>query len=203
MKLKKSEKKKKIILEAAIRVFARKGFDNTRISDIAREAKVAYGLVYHYYKGKDKILHVIFTETWNIFLKVLEEIFSDDTITFKEKIYNLVSFLINSYVNFPELIEVIIIEVIHSNRIKRKEYLKGFMKSFLIVEKALKEHSERNEIKKDINLRLTTIMIFGSLEMIFSGFALKGLAIEDFENEDELKEKIVDLVMKGIAVENG
>ncbi len=197
MKLRKSERKKKLILDAAVGVFARKGFDNTRISAIATEANVAYGLVYHYFEGKDKILTVVFTDSWNVFLKVLEEIMSED-ISFREKMFNVVSFLINTYITSPELIEVLIIEVIHSNRILTKEYLKGFMQSFNIFENALKEHMERNEIRKNINTRLATIMVFGALEMIFSGFALRGLKLEDFENEEQLKQNIVELLMRGL-----
>ena len=200
MKFKKSEKKKKRILDAAVKVFASKGVDNTRISDIAKEARVAYGLVYHYFKGKERILNIIFTESWNVFLKILEEIMNREC-SFREKLYNIVSFLINMYISAPDLIKVIIIEVIHSNRIKSKDYLKGFMKSFTLFEDGIEKHVKNNEIRNDINKRLMTIMVFGALEMIFSGFALRGLNLNEFESEEKLKEEIVNLIMQGIRSE--
>ena len=49
------------ILDGAVRVFARQGFHATRVSDIADEADVAYGLVYHYFQSKEKVLDEIFS----------------------------------------------------------------------------------------------------------------------------------------------
>ncbi len=54
--------KRRLILDAAIHVFARQGFHACRVSDIADEAGVAYGLVYHYFKSKEEILDTLFTE---------------------------------------------------------------------------------------------------------------------------------------------
>ena len=56
------------ILDAAIRVFARQGFNACRVSDIAREANVAYGLVYHYFNSKDQVLNELFVERWSLLL---------------------------------------------------------------------------------------------------------------------------------------
>ncbi|PZS09724.1 MAG: TetR/AcrR family transcriptional regulator, partial [Solirubrobacterales bacterium] len=48
--------KRRVILDAAVRVFARQGFHTCRVADIADEAGVAYGLVYHYFSAKEEIL---------------------------------------------------------------------------------------------------------------------------------------------------
>jgi AcrR family transcriptional regulator len=53
------------ILDAAIRIFAHQGFHACRVSDIAREAGVAYGLVYHYFDSKDQVLNELFAERWS------------------------------------------------------------------------------------------------------------------------------------------
>ena len=60
--------KRRMILDAAMRVFARQGFHTCRVSDIADEAGVAYGLVYHYFSSKDEILDTLFLERWNVML---------------------------------------------------------------------------------------------------------------------------------------
>ena len=52
--------KRRLILDAAIRVFARRGFHHCRVSDVADEAGVAYGLVYHYFESKEEILNTLF-----------------------------------------------------------------------------------------------------------------------------------------------
>ena len=61
--------KRRLILDAAVRVFARQGFHTCRVSDIADEAGVAYGLVYHYFDSKDQILDTLFLERWDILLR--------------------------------------------------------------------------------------------------------------------------------------
>ena len=66
--------KRRLILDAAIRVFARQGFHRCRVSDIADEAGVAYGLVYHYFDSKDEMLDTLFTERWTLLLEAIAEI---------------------------------------------------------------------------------------------------------------------------------
>ncbi len=53
--------KRRMILDAAVRVFARRGFHACRVSDIADEAGVAYGLVYHYFASKEEVLDTLFS----------------------------------------------------------------------------------------------------------------------------------------------
>ena len=60
--------KRRMILDAAVRVFARQGFHHCRVSDVADEAGVAYGLVYHYFNSKEEILNTLFLERWQIML---------------------------------------------------------------------------------------------------------------------------------------
>ena len=66
--------KRRIILEAAVRVFARQGFHTCRVSDIADEAGVAYGLVYHYFSSKEEILDTLFLERWDVMLEAISEV---------------------------------------------------------------------------------------------------------------------------------
>ena len=66
--------KRRLILDAAIRGFARQGFHHCRVSDVADEAGVAYGLVYHYFDSKEEILNQLFTERWQLMLDAITEI---------------------------------------------------------------------------------------------------------------------------------
>ncbi len=59
--------RRRTILRAAIDVFARKGYHGCRIADVAKEAGVAYGLVYHYFKNKDELLETVFQACWSGF----------------------------------------------------------------------------------------------------------------------------------------
>ena len=102
--------KRRQILDAAIHVFARQGFHSCRVSDIADEAGVAYGLVYHYFKSKDEVLNELFTERWSLLLAAIEEVDRLE-ICAREKLDAVAGFIIDSYRHEPDLMKVIIVEV--------------------------------------------------------------------------------------------
>ena len=69
-----SEEKRRQILDAAVRVFARKGFHTCRVGDIAEEAGVAHGLLYHYFVSKDEVLEAVFRENWSVLVERVEAV---------------------------------------------------------------------------------------------------------------------------------
>src|SRR6478609_147455 len=85
--------KRRLILDAAVRVFARRGFNGCRVSDIADEANVAYGLVYHYFRSKDEVLDTLFLERWNVMLDVIRELDARE-IAAREKLHAITSFIV-------------------------------------------------------------------------------------------------------------
>ncbi len=102
--------KRRVILDAAVRVFARQGFHTCRVSDIADEAGVAYGLVYHYFSSKEAILDTLFLERWDLMLSAIAEADHSDR-TPREKLRAVASFIIESYRRDPDLMKVIVVEV--------------------------------------------------------------------------------------------
>ena len=102
--------KRRLILDAAVRVFARQGFHACRVSDIADEAGVAYGLVYHYFASKDEVLNTLFLERWNVMLEHIREVDSKP-LPVREKLGAIATFIIDSYRHDPDLMKVIIVEV--------------------------------------------------------------------------------------------
>ena len=99
-----------LILDAAVRVFARQGFHTCRVSDIADEAGVAYGLVYHYFSSKDEILDTLFLERWDVMLAAIAEADASERSP-RDKLHTIAGFIIDSYRHDPELMKVIIVEV--------------------------------------------------------------------------------------------
>ena len=102
--------KRRLILDAALRVFARQGFHACRVSDIADEAGVAYGLVYHYFASKDEVLDTLFLERWQVMLELIREV-DAQPIPVREKFGAIASFIVDSYRHDPDLMKVIIVEV--------------------------------------------------------------------------------------------
>ena len=93
-----------------MRVFARQGFHTCRVSDIADEAGVAYGLVYHYFSSKEQILDTLFLERWDVMLAAIAAADASGRPP-REKLHAIASFIIDSYRHDPELMKVIIVEV--------------------------------------------------------------------------------------------
>src|SRR5688500_20155074 len=91
-----ADEKRRVILDAAVRVFAERGFNTARVSDIADEAGVAYGLVYHYFGSKDEVLDTLFLDRWNLLLEAIREI-DDREVAPREKLLAITSFIVDSY----------------------------------------------------------------------------------------------------------
>src|SRR5205085_4259161 len=72
------EDKRRLILDAAVRVFARKGFHSSRVGDIAQDAGVAHGLLYHYFSSKEEVLETIFRENWSALVERIEAVERSD-----------------------------------------------------------------------------------------------------------------------------
>src|SRR5438477_11980474 len=85
--------KRRLILDAAVRVFARQGFHTCRVSDIADEAGVAYGLVYHYFQSKDQVLDTLFLERWDVLLDLIRQTDARE-LPAREKLRAIASFIV-------------------------------------------------------------------------------------------------------------
>src|SRR4029078_8956910 len=72
------EEKRRQILDAAVRVFARSGYHSCRVGDITEEAGVAHGLLYHYFKSKDDVLEAVFRDAWGDVLAAFRGIEDSD-----------------------------------------------------------------------------------------------------------------------------
>src|SRR5207237_2701167 len=96
--------KRRQILDAAIRVFATRGFHACRVSDVADEAGVAYGLVYHYFGSKEEILNTLFSERWQLMLDAIVEIDGRNQLSARDKLGQVAGFIIDSYRHEPALI---------------------------------------------------------------------------------------------------
>jgi TetR/AcrR family fatty acid metabolism transcriptional regulator len=98
--------KRRMILDAAVVVFAKRGFHACRVSDIADEANVAYGLVYHYFRSKDEVLDTLFLDRWNVLLDVISEI-DRQRIPVREKLHAIAGFIVDSYRRDPLIAEIV------------------------------------------------------------------------------------------------
>ena len=161
--------KRRQILDAAIRVFARQGFHATRVSDIADEAGVAYGLVYHYFSSKDEVLNELFSQRWSLLLAAIEETDTGDA-TPRDKLAAVAAFIVESYRHDPELMKVIIVEVTRAANSFGRTHLPEIRKAYESIAKIVADGQEAGAFRRDIDPIFASMSFYGAIEQQLSGW---------------------------------
>ena len=189
--------KRQMILDGAVAAFARRGFHACRVSDIADEANVAYGLVYHYFRSKDEVLDTLFLDRWNVMLDVISQ--NDrKQIPVREKIHAITSFIVDSYRHDPDLMKVIIVEVTRAANTFGRTHLAHIREAYVgisaIVERAQREGVFRDNVTPDF----AALAFYGAVEQVLTGWIF-GLLDEGDEAYDRAKDHVVETVCRGLA----
>jgi TetR/AcrR family transcriptional regulator, fatty acid metabolism regulator protein len=186
------------ILESAIKVFAAKGYHGCRVSDIATEAGIAYGLVYHYFTSKEEILNSIFQEKWSIFLKVMRSI-DESPITFENKLKQIAHFLISGFELMPELMEVLILEIARSQKVMEKQNLRLLNEAFEIIEEMFRVEKKLGNLRSDADPQLAAHLFFGFIESILTAYVMKTLKTPSNDEREKMENYVVDSFLRGIV----
>jgi len=179
--------KRRQILDAAVRVFARQGFHATRVSDIADEAGVAYGLVYHYFSSKDEVLNELFVERWSLLLAAIEE--ADRTGEApREKLAAVAGFIIDSYRHDPELMKVIIVEVTRAANSFGRTHLPEIRRAYQSIAKIVADGQAAGAFRSDIDPLFASMAFYGAIEQLLSGWIFDVIPTSgaDFEEAKDL-----------------
>jgi TetR/AcrR family transcriptional regulator, fatty acid metabolism regulator protein len=188
--------KRRIILDAAVRVFARQGFHTCRVSDIADEAGVAYGLVYHYFQSKDEVLDTLFLERWDIMLAAIREIDGND-IPAREKLRAIASFIVDSYRHDPDLMKVIIVEVTRAANSFGQAHLEQIAEAYRLIGGIVAQAQERGEFRPDISADFAAQAFYGAIEQVLTGWIF-GVVREEGDAHERAKEYIVETICGGL-----
>jgi AcrR family transcriptional regulator len=184
------------ILDAAIRVFARQGFHACRVSDIAREAGVAYGLVYHYFDTKDQVLNELFEERWSVLLAAIEDVDSRP-VSPREKLDAVAGFIIDSYRHDPELMKVIIVEVTRAANSFGRIHLPEIRKAYDLIAKIVADAQAAGEFRDDVDPTLASMWFYGAIEQLLSGWVFELIPDGDADF-DRAREMVVDTICGGL-----
>jgi TetR/AcrR family transcriptional regulator, fatty acid metabolism regulator protein len=185
--------KRRLILDAAVRVFARQGFHHCRVSDVADEAGVAYGLVYHYFSSKEEILNTLFLERWQVMLEAIGEIDSRQALSTREKLYEVASFIVDSYRHDPDLMKVIIVEVTRAANSFGAVHLEKIREAYEGIAGILANGS----LKTDVPPEFGAMFFYGAIEQLLTGWIFEILPRTDEEYERS-KELLVDTICAGL-----
>jgi TetR/AcrR family transcriptional regulator, fatty acid metabolism regulator protein len=188
--------KRRLILDAAVRVFARQGFHTCRVSDIADEAGVAYGLVYHYFGSKDEVLDTLFLERWELMLAAIDEI-DAQPIGARDKLFAIASFIVDSYRHDRDLMKVIIVEVTRAANTFGATHLPEIDKAYERIADIVARAQAEGTFRDTVTAQFAALAFYGAIEQVLTGwiFGLLGDADEDFERA---KHFIVDTICDGL-----
>jgi len=188
--------KRQVILEAAVRVFARQGFHTCRVSDIADEAGVAYGLVYHYFSSKDEVLDTIFLDRWDVMLAAIAEV-DARAIPPRDKLYAIAAFIIDSYRHDPDLMKVIIVEVTRAANTFARTHLKQIREAFAGIAQIVRVAQAQAAFRTEITPEFAALAFYGAIEQVLTGWIFNSEPVGDAEL-DRAKTLIVETICGGL-----
>jgi AcrR family transcriptional regulator len=164
-----SAAKRKLILDAAIRVFADHGYHGARVGDIAGDAGVAHGLLYHYFASKEDVLRTIFTENWGQLIARFRAIEAADEPA-PEKLQGIAKTLLRTWRNDAALVTVMVREVARSQHIQGQVDEVG--EAFAIVQRIIEDGQATGAFRTDVDARLASWIVYGGLEEVLTGWVL-------------------------------
>jgi TetR/AcrR family fatty acid metabolism transcriptional regulator len=188
--------KRRVILDAAVRVFARQGFHTCRVSDIADEAGVAYGLVYHYFSSKEEILDTLFLERWDVMLAAIAETDASE-LTPRDKLYAIAAFIIDSYRHDPELMKVIIVEVTRAANTFGLTHLAKIREAYSGIAAIVEQAQDDGLFRPEITPEFAAQAFYGSIEQVLTGWIFESAPLGESELDDA-KRLIVETICGGL-----
>jgi TetR/AcrR family transcriptional regulator, fatty acid metabolism regulator protein len=188
--------KRRLILDAAVRVFARQGFHTCRVSDIADEAGVAYGLVYHYFASKDEVLDTLFLERWNVMLELIREV-DAEPLPVRDKLTAIASFIVDSYHHDPDLMKVIIVEVTRAANSFGATHIGTIREAYDVIGGMIAKAQAEGVFKPEIEPRFAAMAFYGAIEQLLTGWIFD-LLPQGEEHFERAKWLVVETVCGGL-----
>jgi TetR/AcrR family transcriptional regulator, fatty acid metabolism regulator protein len=189
------EDKRRLILKAAVRVFARKGYHTCRVGDIAEEAGVAHGLLYHYFRSKDEVLDSVFRETWTEIVGAAHRVEETDEPA-RERLTGIAKILLRAWKRDPDLVSVVIREGLRSPDLQRR--VAEIRQAFQAIERIVERGQADGEFRADVDARLASVVFYGALEEILTAWVLGTLPDGD-EQIAAAERTVVEIVCGGLA----
>jgi TetR/AcrR family fatty acid metabolism transcriptional regulator len=188
--------KKKIIIDAALKLFSKKGYTRARMMDIAKEAGMSYGLLYHYYKSKDAIFETIVEDWWS---KLFSELASlkGSKLPIKNNLEKFIRFLLNAYATNPQQVEIYVTEVsrgfvYHSEHRVRE----NFLWVFALCEQLFAVYQDRGELRHDISTHHLANIFLGSIDSFMSNIVFGKVKITE-DQGNRIVKSILDVFLHG------
>ena len=190
-----TEEKRRLLLDAAVRVFARDGFHTSRVGAVTDEAGVAHGLLYHYFSSKDELLETIFRETWSALLAALREVEESDAPA-TEQLRLVAAIVLRTWRRDPDLVRVLVREVTRSPHLGKE--IDEIEQAFAAIERIVARGQRRGELRAELDARLVAVIVYGALDEILTGWVL-GQLPDGEEDVAAAERAVVDVVCAGLV----
>ena len=189
------EERRRQILAAAVRVFARSGYHGSRVGDIAEEAGVAHGLLYHYFSSKEEVLQTVFRENWGELIERFRAVEAADEPA-HEKLEGIAKILLRTWRNDPDLVTVMVREVARSQQLQGQ--VDEVREAFAIVQRVIEEGQAAGAFRPDLDARLASWVVYGGLEEVLTGWVLGQLPAGE-EEVARAERTAIDLALRGLS----
>lgn len=189
------EEKRRVILDAAVRVFARKGYHGSRVGDIAEEAGIAHGLLYHYFASKEEVLATVFRENWGRLLEAFHQVEASGEPAL-EQLRRVAKILLRSWRDDPDLVRVMVREVARSPHLQQQ--VGEIREAFLVIQRIVERGQAEGAFRGELDPRLVSWIFYGALEELLTGWVLGQLPDGD-EEVARAERAIIDVVCGGLV----
>jgi len=188
--------KRRQIMEAAVRAFARKGYHACRVGEIAEEAGVAYGLVYHYFGSKEEVLESIFRDTWTQMLARIREV-AESGEPANEQVRKVTALVLRTWRRDPDLVRVLVREVTRSPEQLQRQ-IDEIGHAYNALEQIVANGQETGEFRNDLNSKIAATIFYGALEEVLTGWVM-GQLPEGDEDIAKAEQDLTGLLCDGLA----
>ena len=182
------------IIEAAVRVFARKGYYNSRVSDIACEAGIAAGTIYLYFKTKDDILVTLFRDKMAEFVGALRKAIAGEPDA-ASKVRRLVSLHFSMLEENPDLAEVVQVELRQGQKFFRGASSQEIGAYFALIGSVLDEGVAERRFRSDLPVKVATKMLFGAMDQMATSWVLGKRGYQLVDTADA----VAEIFLQGVA----
>ncbi len=190
------KRKQAAIFDAACRVIRKSGFHQARMADIANEAGISYGLVYHYFNSKAELLEALINEWWDGLNATIDEQMNNKAPV-EERLCAIINYFLDQYETRPELVHVFITEFSRSSSNLTQENLKRFKSLMNRTGLMIAQAQEEGAIRKDLKASYLTYTFLGSIEALLSSMVLEDQHLKGEAQKQRLAKALLTMFCEG------
>ena len=178
-----------------MRVFATKGYHTSRVGDIAREAGIAHGLLYHYFSSKEEVLQTVFRDNWSRLVAAFEAIDAGDEPP-RKQLEAIAKILLRTWRYGPDVVRVMIREVARSPQLQTQ--VEEVHSAFVVIQRVIERGQADGSFRAGLDPRLATWIFYGGLEELLTGWVMGQLPDGD-EEVARAERTLIEVVLGGLA----